>query len=98
MLTYFPSFSFICIIGVGGTNVTTSENWIPDNNAPRDSCEMTMKVKKCTKEQEEEWRREVYEGHKGGPTSKEAVEIMMNAKEKIMYSLNDLEIYLRVEK
>ena len=42
----------------------------------------------------EEWRREVYEGHKGGPTSKEAVEIMMNAKEKIMYSLNDLEIYL----
>ena len=83
---------------MGGTNVTTSENWIPDNNAPRDSCEMTVKVKKCTKEQEEEWRREVYEGHKGGPTSKEAVEIMMNAKEKIMYSLNDLEIYLRVEK
>ena len=58
--------------GTGAKNVTKKENWIPHVNAPENSCELTLGVATCTEEQEEQWRVQVYKGHKGGPTSADA--------------------------
>ena len=76
--------------GTGATNVTEPENWNPGTNAPKDSCELTFNVVTCTEEQEKNWREQVYTGRKGGPTSRDAIDIMMNSNEKIIKSKKEL--------
>ena len=82
VILYYP--------GVSGTHVTTPENWVPGQNAPRDSCEASFQVSRCTPAENVKWREQVYLGHKGGPTSRDALWIMRNATEHVVYTQVEL--------
>ena len=75
-----------------------TENWIVGSNAPMVTCEAEMKLSKgdkCSLAQKHKWMDNVYEGYKGGPTTKDAVKILRAAGVELEMSMDDLLTRLR---
>lgn len=71
------------------------ENWIttgPKKNAPERPC-----ANCTTKAELDEWKKEIFTGHKGGPESKDAIEYMKESNVQIIGSASDINNYLERE-